>query len=106
MINGMHMRETIRAKWVKKKNEMWRNIVRRIELEEDSRRFRTEIERTLEKRKWPWPWIETHENENRVDLKTTEEMDTEFQRRLEKTFNISGEENEYFSKEMEKEMEE
>ena len=97
-------RETIREKWKEKVNEMWTNMVEKIDLERDPKEFWESIRRMMGRKKKEE--MEVIKNENGDILRTSEEMERAFRRRLGRTFYISEEENENFCEETEREVEE
>ena len=98
------LRKNIRAKWEEKRREMWRDLVRRTDLEKDPSKFWKEIGKMTERKKRVWQ--ETFKNEQREKLKTDNEVERAFRRILTKTLQISEEENDDFCEETEERVEE
>ena len=80
---------------------MWTNMVEKIDLEKDPKEFWESIRRMIGRKKEEE--TEVIKNENGEILRTTEELERAFRRRLEKSFYISEEENEQFCEETERE---
>ena len=83
---------------------MWKDLVDKVDKRRNPREYWKEIGRMLgRKRKIK---TEIIKNENGVELKTREEVERAFRRRLERTFRITDEENEEFCEENERMVEE
>ena len=81
-LNGL--RERIREKWIERRNQMQRDLVKKIDIEKKQQEFWKDIRRMMEgKRKI---WIEKMKNKTGTDLKTGGEIKRAFRSRLERTF--------------------
>ena len=98
------MRERIKERWMEKRNQMWEDLVDKIDKRRTPLEFWKEIGRMLGRK--IKIRTETRKNESGVELKTGEEIERAFRSRLERTFKITEKENEEFCEEDERMVEE
>ena len=97
------LRERIRERCTEKRNQMWRDLVTKVDTKRTPKELWKDIGRMMGRRKTR---TEIMKNENGADLKSGEEIERDFRARLERTFRITQEENEEFCEENDRMVEE